>query len=62
MGRVGRQLTDAIKAATGERIVAFGRAGKSPENPFLRPISHPGPSPERCESPLTRNGFLRRVA
>jgi hypothetical protein len=22
-------------AATGERIVAFGRAGKRPENPFL---------------------------
>jgi hypothetical protein len=37
MGRVGRRLTDAIKAATGERIVAFGRAGKPPENPFLRP-------------------------
>jgi hypothetical protein len=36
MGRVGRRLTGAIKAATGERIVAFGRAGKPPENPFLR--------------------------
>jgi hypothetical protein len=35
MGRVGRQLTDAIKAATGERIVAFGRTGKPPENPFF---------------------------
>ena len=34
MGRVGRRLTDAIEAATGERIVAFARAGKSPENPF----------------------------
>jgi hypothetical protein len=36
MGRVGRRLTDAIEAATGERIVAFGRVGKPPENPFLR--------------------------
>jgi hypothetical protein len=34
MGRVGRRLTGAIEAATGERIVAFGRAGKPPENPF----------------------------
>jgi hypothetical protein len=42
MGRVGRRLTDAIKAATGERIVAFGRAGKPPEIPFLRPF--PGPT------------------
>jgi hypothetical protein len=25
-----------MEAATGERIVAFGRAGKSPENPFFR--------------------------
>jgi hypothetical protein len=38
MGRVGRRLTGAIKAATGERIVAFGRAGKSPENPFFTVI------------------------
>lgn len=36
MCRVGRRLTGAIEAATGERIVAFGRAGKPPENPFLR--------------------------
>jgi hypothetical protein len=36
MGHVGRRLTGAIKAATGERIVAFGRAGKPPENPFFR--------------------------
>jgi len=38
-GRVGRQLTDAIEAATGERIVAFGRAGKPPETPFLGAFS-----------------------
>ena len=27
-----------MEAATGERIVAFGRAGKSPENPFFSAI------------------------
>jgi len=35
MDRAGRRLTGSIKAATGERIVAFGRAGKPPENPFF---------------------------
>lgn len=30
-----------MEAATGERIVAFGRAGKSPENPFFRHFSRP---------------------
>ena len=39
MDRVGRRPTDPIKAATGERIVAFGRAGKPSENPFFRGIS-----------------------
>ena len=38
MGHVGRRLTGVIKAATGERIVAFGRVGKSPENPFFTAI------------------------
>jgi hypothetical protein len=38
MGHVGRQLTGVIKAATGERIVAFGRVGKSPENSFFTAI------------------------
>lgn len=47
MGRVGRRLTDAIEAATGERIVAFRRVGKPPENPFLQ---------------VFRNGFLSRMA
>jgi hypothetical protein len=27
-----------MEAATGERIVAFGRVGKPLENPFLRPF------------------------
>jgi hypothetical protein len=35
MSHVGRRQSGRIKAATGERIVAFGRAGKRPENPFL---------------------------
>jgi hypothetical protein len=30
-----------MEAATGERIVAFGRVGKPPENPFLPPSSVP---------------------
>jgi hypothetical protein len=30
-----------MEAVTGERIVAFGRTGKSPENPFSRHF--PGP-------------------
>jgi len=47
MGRVGRRLTGTVKAATGERIVAFGRVGKPPENPFLQ---------------VFRNGFLSRMA
>ena len=33
--RVGRRQSCPVKAATGERIVAFGRAGKPPETPFL---------------------------
>jgi hypothetical protein len=36
MCRVGRRQSGAVKAATGERIVAFGRVGKPPENPFLQ--------------------------
>jgi len=44
-GRVGRRPTDTIEAATGERIVAFGRVGKPPENPFLRGFFRPLPGP-----------------
>ncbi len=64
MGRVGRRLTDAIEAATGERIVAFRRAGKPPENPFLRPFSGPlSRSRETQQNPrVFRNGFLSRMA
>jgi hypothetical protein len=32
--RVDRRQSCPVKAATGERIVTFGRAGKPPENPF----------------------------
>ena len=39
MRRVGRRPSCPTEAATGERIVAFGRAGKPPENPFLRPFA-----------------------
>ena len=42
----------------GERIVAFGRAGKSPENPFFRHFA--GPSGRQLECRKTRvfrNGF-----
>jgi len=34
--RVGRRQSCLVKAATGERIVAFGRAGKPPETAFLQ--------------------------
>jgi hypothetical protein len=47
-----------MEAATGERIVAFGRAGKSPENPFFRHFA--GPSGRQLECRKTRvfrNGF-----
>ena len=44
--RVDRRQSCPVKAATGERIVTFGRAGKPPENPFLRPFR-------------ARNGSLR---
>jgi len=37
--RVGHRQSGLVKAATGERIVAFGRAGKPPENPFLQPFA-----------------------
>ncbi len=64
MGRVGRRLTGTVKAATGERIVAFGRAGKPPENPFFTtvfpPASRPGETYEN--SRVFRNGFLSRIA
>jgi len=64
IGRVGRRLTDAITAATGERIVAFGRVGKPPENPFFRAFSRgadPADSPKLLNPPVFRNGFLSRM-
>lgn len=64
IGRVGRRRTDAITAATGERIVAFGRVGKPPENPFLWAISGAGCGPGKTSEilPVFRNGFLSRMA
>jgi hypothetical protein len=63
MGRVGRRPTGTIEAATGERIVAFGRAGKPPENPFFGPIFPPASrSRETLKSGVFRNGFLSRMA
>jgi PilZ domain len=38
IGRVGRRPFTFVAAATGERIVAFGRVGKPLEIPFLRSI------------------------
>ena len=65
MGRVGRRLTDAIKAAMGERIVAFGRAGKPSENPFFAPVFirlAGGPGPDRRRTTVFGNCFLSGVA
>jgi hypothetical protein len=45
MRRVGRRQSCPVKAATGERIVAFGRVGKPPKTSFLwsfRARKHPG--------------------
>jgi len=38
MSHVGRRPSCFMEAATGERIVAFGRVGKPLENPFCRPF------------------------
>jgi hypothetical protein len=52
-----------MEAATGERIVAFGRAGNPPENPFFGPIFPPASrSRETLKSGVFRNGFLSRMA
>ena len=63
MDRAGRRLTGSIKAATGERIVAFGRVGKPPENPFFQLFSQPAAGCRAAaKTPVSRNGFLSRVA
>ena len=65
MRRLGRRLTDSVKAATGERIVAFGRAGKPSENPFFRAIFRPagaGLGPDDRISAVSGNSFLSGTA
>ena len=47
----------SMEAATGERIVAFGRAGKSPENPFFRHFAGTFDGRRTAESAVFRNGF-----
>jgi len=39
-----------MAAATGERIVAFGRAGKSLENPFFRRFCRPVRGGRKCRA------------
>jgi hypothetical protein len=47
-----------MEAATGERIVAFGRVGKSPENPFFRYFAgRSGPEVDCRKTRVFRNGF-----
>jgi PilZ domain-containing protein len=41
MCRIRRRHSSSMEAATGERIVAFGRAGKSPESAFFRQFCRP---------------------
>jgi len=48
---------EAIKAAAGERIVAFGRPGKSPKTRFLRRIERVPAPPDIPEFHAPRNGF-----
>jgi hypothetical protein len=65
MGRVGRRPTGTIEAATGERIVAFGRAGKPSENPFFRVILQPagaGLGPDDRTTTVFSNCLLSDVA
>ena len=59
MGRVGRRLTDAFEAATGERIVAFARAGKSPENPFCGDLPKRRQAPDHTEKPCIQQRLLK---
>jgi hypothetical protein len=46
-----------MAAATGERIVAFGRVGKSLENPFLRPFCIFLGAPAEWRQAASCNGF-----
>jgi len=49
---------DPVGAATGERIVAFGRVGKRPEKPFFSGISALRAAPvDRQKPPPMCNGF-----
>jgi len=47
-----------MEAATGERIVAFGRVGKPLENPFFRPVPglHRGPGDDGMQRILKPQG------
>jgi hypothetical protein len=46
-----------MEAATGERIVAFGRTGKPPELRFLRRLSTASNLPAGRGKAGIRNGF-----
>lgn len=48
-----------MEAATGERIVAFGRVGKPPENPFLRPFPACASTPKSPKTPDILQRFLK---
>jgi hypothetical protein len=55
MGRIGRRRS---LAATGERIVAIVRAGKSPERAFLAGQGGRGAGADQVENPHPlRNAF-----
>jgi len=45
------------EAAAGERIVAFGRAGKRGEKPFLLPFVASSRPAKRRKPAVFRNGF-----
>jgi hypothetical protein len=59
IGRVGRRQSGRVKAATGERIVAFGRAGKRPGNPFFRPFGAAGEIAGSPETSASLQRFLK---
>jgi len=46
-----------VRAAAGERIVAFGRPGKSSERRFLTPLRHRPGGDIPAVFPIGRNAF-----
>jgi hypothetical protein len=59
MRRVDRRQSCPVKAATGERIVAFGRVGKPPENPFFGRLGPARASSGSAKTPNIVQRFIK---